>query len=727
MPGEAGDLVGGRYLLDEPVGQGGMGRVWRARDQLLDRVVAVKEVVLPPQSPGEHVQLLARTMQEARAAARLDHPGVVTIHDVVEHDDTPWIVMQYIPGTSLGAQVAVDGPLPWQRAAQIGSQVADALAHAHAAGIVHRDLKPDNILLSGDRAVVTDFGIARIIDAPARLTSAGTRVGTVVYMSPEQLEGSDAGPAVDMWALGVTLYATIEGKPPFSGPTLTALMTAILTKPLAPPAHAGPLAAQIEALLAKDAAQRPTAREAARALADRQSPRDEVAVGGLGLPAQRQQANSAGAVAERVTPPQADLGPGDTASIINLAPPVPPQSVSSPPEPAASGGQRRAPAESAPSGESPGTAPSRGAGRSRRRPSWKLWAPAAGVLGVAGVVAALTLPGSGSPPAHKISSGPPPLHAGTPVLAHTLTVPGTAGTDDAQLSPDGKLLAADNATVSSIYVWNATTGAYLRKLTPPPSSTGTAEVYFSPDDKTLTALTYGAKDYTLYRWDLATGAGTAIRTLPNAQQWALSGDESKLFTPSGDNVTLTNVSGGAVIAHLSLPPTWQDVSTDDSGNEIMAASANGTAYVWDVATGKIVAHVTYRDKAAPGASTVNYPFLSPDGKTIVVSSNTSAPYSLWDVATGANITPKSARWAQDNGFCLFSDDGRVCGTQASNLDTIDIWDIATHRLLLSVTDQNVTQNMGVAAIGPNSSEVVVFGPWGPSNTLSHKLYVWTIP
>ncbi|PRX62677.1 serine/threonine protein kinase [Nonomuraea fuscirosea] len=258
--------VSKRYRLIEPLGEGGMGVVWRAHDELLDRTVAIKEVRYTGVGDAKRAELNRRTIREARAAGRLDHPSVVVIHDVVEEDGRPWIVMQLVRSRSLAQVIGESGPLREGQAAVIGGRVLDALRAAHATGVLHRDVKPENVLLADDgRVVLTDFGIATL-ETEAGLTATGGLVGTPAYMPPERLNGEPARPESDLWSLGATLYAAVEGRPPYKRDSWAATVAAVLRDAPEPPVRAGALEPVIMGLLRRDPAARMPAEEAARLL-----------------------------------------------------------------------------------------------------------------------------------------------------------------------------------------------------------------------------------------------------------------------------------------------------------------------------------------------------------------------------------------------------------------------------------------------------------------------------
>ncbi|MEV5438573.1 protein kinase [Streptomyces sp. NPDC052682] len=264
-----GLLVAGRYRLGDPIGSGGMGRVWRAHDEVLHRSVAIKELTAALYvSDSEQAVLLARTRAEARAAARINHSAVVTVHDVLDHDGRPWIVMELVEGRSLADAVKEQGRVEPQEAARIGLWVLRALRAAHTAGVLHRDVKPGNVLLGRDgRVLLTDFGIAQI-EGDTTITRTGEVVGSVDYLAPERVRGHDPGPASDLWALGATLYTAVEGRSPFRRTTPLTTMQAVVEEEAAEPRYAGPLGPVITALLRKEPAGRPSAAEAERMLAE---------------------------------------------------------------------------------------------------------------------------------------------------------------------------------------------------------------------------------------------------------------------------------------------------------------------------------------------------------------------------------------------------------------------------------------------------------------------------
>jgi hypothetical protein len=264
----AGHVIGGRYRLQGEIGRGAMGAVWRARDELLHRDVAVKELVISPMlGSADRGSRYERTLREARTAARLSHPGVVTVYDVVEEDGRPWIIMELVRARSLEQVLAEDGPLPPGQAAAIGQQLISALAAAHANGVLHRDVKPSNVLLCPDgRAVLTDFGVATL-EGDSQLTQTGMVMGTPAFTAPERIRGEPAAPASDFWSLGATLYAAVAGRGPYQergGPMTT--MNAVIHEDAPAAPAAGQLAPVIAALMHKDPAARPDAAAAARML-----------------------------------------------------------------------------------------------------------------------------------------------------------------------------------------------------------------------------------------------------------------------------------------------------------------------------------------------------------------------------------------------------------------------------------------------------------------------------
>jgi serine/threonine protein kinase len=263
----SGELIGGKYRLIEVLGEGAIGVVWRAHDESLGRDVAIKEIRLPAGMDDEQVgSLRARTLREARAAARLSHPAIVTVHEVVRQGQRPWIVMELIGGRTLARLVKEDGPQSPRRVAEIGAQILAGLRAAHAAGVVHRDVKPSNVMLDAERTVLTDFGIAAL-DGGTVLTQTGAMLGTPSFMSPEQARGLYATPASDLWSLGATMYAAVEGRPPFDGETVATVLVTLLTADPPPPRRAGPLAPVIAGLLAKEPSLRMPADELATHLA----------------------------------------------------------------------------------------------------------------------------------------------------------------------------------------------------------------------------------------------------------------------------------------------------------------------------------------------------------------------------------------------------------------------------------------------------------------------------
>ncbi|MFI2202391.1 serine/threonine-protein kinase [Streptomyces sp. NPDC020192] len=401
-----GLLIAGRYRLADSIGSGGMGRVWRAHDEVLHRTVAVKELTAALYvSDGDRAVLLARTRAEARAAARINHSAVVTVHDVLEHDGRPWIVMELVEGNSLADAVKERGRVEPSEAARIGLWVLRALRAAHSAGVLHRDVKPGNVLLGRDgRVLLTDFGIAQI-EGDTTITRTGEVVGSVDYLAPERVRGHDPGPSSDLWALGATLYTAVEGRSPFRRTSPLSTMQAVVEEEATEPRHAGALGPVIAALLRKEPAQRPSAEEAEQMLAEAAEGRRPSAAQAF-VPTQSSGVHTGSGYGTSATGYGTDVssGMGRTATGPTAVAPTPPVQ----------------PTPSGPAG--------RGAAKARPRPrrrlrSLVLVVAAAAVLGGGAAVAFQEWGGTGSGTSASGGAGP----ATSPSASDTGT-PGSDGT-----------------------------------------------------------------------------------------------------------------------------------------------------------------------------------------------------------------------------------------------------------------------------------------------------------
>ncbi|MEV0404912.1 serine/threonine-protein kinase [Actinoallomurus sp. NPDC050550] len=661
----AGSLVNDRYRLLEMIGQGSMGTVWRAHDETLDREVAVKEVLLPPElDDQERAELSALAMDEARSTARLRHPGVITIFDVIEHDGAPMIVMELIEGRSLAEILREEVRLPPERVAEIGAAVLAALREAHAAGIVHRDLKPANVLITDQRVVVTDFGIARRI-GEITIAEPGEMSGTPAFVSPEQAQNAAASPAADLWSLGATLYNALEGHPPYQGGDYASVLLALLTQEPEPPRSAGPLTPLIVSLLQKDPARRATAEDAAAALDRVLNPEE--------------------------TPAASFLPPAPAAPAAPPSPPPVPRKVTG-----SAAGRPKRPARAATTAARPVARPTaRPAARSGAgtRPSGRA---ALGLLALLPVVGALVYAcNAGGAPVSGASgpgglpgsapAGPPWGTAGPPGGVPSASY--AAGSKDVgplAFSPGGKILAVgevDGRTASdgAVELLDRTTHRLLMTFT---GTDDPVTLAFSPDGRSLAV---GGADGTVGLWSIAHRKQTATVQFPLRS--SIDNVEALEFSHDGRTLFSATDNGQYGIWRLgSEKQTVRSISGDDS--RCVDFSPGGASVACDIGSGPGLWNVARHRKLGdlPGVSdgAVADPVFSPDGKTLAASEETftgSAPgaVDLWDAATRNKVGTLTLPSVQTDSVTLeFSPDSRTLATSAGG-SAILLWDVASRR------------------------------------------------
>ncbi|QKG22514.1 WD40 repeat, subgroup [Actinomadura verrucosospora] len=626
----------GRYRLVELLGEGGMGAVWRAHDERMRRDVALKRLKLPASlEPGLRDQLVARMEREARSVGMLKHPSIITVHDQFHDEDgLPWIVMELVRGRSLADVIAGGGPLGEAEAARIGARIAEALAVAHRAGVVHRDIKPANILLEGERVVVSDFGLAAVPGETA-LTATGALLGTPAFLAPEQVDDQEATAASDVWSLGVTLYAAVEGRPAFTGGSMAALLLAISRGEPTPMERARILAPALREMLRRDPRRRPSAERVAATL-------------------------SALAGDQPAESPPAETQPGADA--------VPPVPFAEPSRRAfLLSGSAAAVALAVPIGYALTHDGKSGRPQASRTPAASA-PPSLGkvVKGHEGPVTTVvfspdgkTLASTGDDRTVRLWDPATRAPIGQ-LLGHTGEVRSAA------FDPDGKTLVtgSDDKTAR---VWDVTT----RRLVGKPL-TGQYDpvwaVAFSPDGKIL--ATSGGRDVLLRHANTRKPFGDPVVHLNIVSSMAFSPDGKTLATTTGQ-VFLWDLRDLTDVRWWSLKDVWGAgaVAFSPDGKIIATGSASdGEVRLWKAATRKPLGR-----PLAGGERGIEAVAFSPDGK-ILATGGRDNTVRLWDVAARKLLRPPLAEHTDIVTAVAFSPDGKTLAT-ASHDSTLRLWDL----------------------------------------------------
>jgi serine/threonine-protein kinase len=737
---EGGLAVGARvggYRLERPLGRGGMAAVYLARDERLDRLVALK--IMAPALAADQ-EFRTRFIRESRAAAAVDHPHIIPVYEAGDADGLLFIAMRYVPGGDVGTIVRREGPLSLGRAAAVIAQVASALDAAHAAGLVHRDVKPANMLADSgpsraDHVYLSDFGLSKkILAASAGLTGTGRFLGTLDYVAPEQIQGRPADGRTDQYGLACAAFDLLTGAPPFQREEAAALLYAHLSDP--PPlvgSRRDDLPAGLDPVLARALAKAPADRyPSCQAFADAMlqalgtaphrsplavsqpaadhPPIPAAPVGGRPVPSVAAAAGTARSPHAPADPPTQDAdipAPAAAADTVAPAPQAAPalaptagQRVPGPdadPGPSARDDDQRRPA--------PGPAPQlltatataaapRSAGPSssrtpRSRGRLWLFATAATAVIAAGVTA-LTVSLSGGagrqptapgthPPASQPTSRPAASGPVTDSLAATLKNPKYQPIGGVAFGSGARTLAVGSidihAAKGATYLWATATRSITATLTDP-ASKGVNSVAFAPNGTTLAV---GDGNGRTYLWDTATGQITATLTGPGVY-----GAYSVAFAPDGTTLAVGSIN---------------------------ADGTAGATYLWDTATGTRTATLTDPASHSPGANSVAF---APGGTTLAIGDEDGSIY-LWDTATGT----RTATLTDPGSYGVFSVAFAPGGTTLAAGDGNGhayLWDTATDKLTATLTDP-----------GSKGGSSVAFAPGGTTLAVGDAnghIYLW---